>query len=193
VVLVAACISRPPRCLPLEPTGSKQPRQESSAGSGPRKDLVRLRPSTGSDTVAVADVVELVVDAVSTVVVVTDLAIVAVEEDDKEDEDAEDLLILELLVVDDIVDKLLVDVLVSEEGVVVLFVLGVGAVEFGSLVLVDVSVDSVVLVDDTVDFTEVLVHAELLVVAATKGMEVPVVVEVLIGPRGAEQMGSRKL
>jgi len=138
-------------------------------------------------------VVELVVDAVSTVVVVTDLAIVAVEEDDKEDEDAEDLLILELLVVDDIVDKLLVDVLVSEEGVVVLFVLGVGAVEFGSLVLVDVSVDSVVLVDDTVDFTEVLVHAELLVVAATKGMEVPVVVEVLIGPRGAEQMGSRKL
>jgi len=42
-----------------------------------------LRPSTGLDTFAVVNVVELVEDVVSMVVVVIDLVLVAVKEDDE--------------------------------------------------------------------------------------------------------------
>jgi len=41
--------------------------------------------------------------------------------------------------------------------------------------------------------TEALASVELVVVTETKWMKVPLVVEVYVGPGGAEQMGSRKL
>jgi len=166
LTLVAACINLPPRCLLFEWCGSKQPRQVSFAGGGPRKGLLWLRPSTGSESFAVVDVVELIEDVVSLVVAVIDLVLVAVEEDDEEeDDDVEELvklllLVLELLVVDDNVDKLVVDELVPEVDVVVLFVLVVMAVEVREVVLVD---EVVVLVDITVDLVVVAIEAGVVV------------------------------
>eukprot|EP00419_Tripos_fusus_P074203 CAMPEP_0172887430 /NCGR_PEP_ID=MMETSP1075-20121228/133932_1 /TAXON_ID=2916 /ORGANISM="Ceratium fusus, Strain PA161109" /LENGTH=223 /DNA_ID=CAMNT_0013741117 /DNA_START=72 /DNA_END=745 /DNA_ORIENTATION=+ len=96
-------------------------------------------------TFAALDVVERIEGVMSVLVTVNDLVLVAVEEDEDEEE------LLELLVVEDVVDMLLVDVLVSEVDVVVLFVLDTVAVVVGVVVLVDVTVDVMVLVDVIVD------------------------------------------